>query len=175
MAADRALIPVYSGGRPRKTNLRDVVDAIFYILRTGCRYPANRLSVALSAEGFSATDLPPVQRPRRPLPHLPASASGPAAVANLRCSRRSRFLTWTRRLGRRGRVQPPGGPHGGRLLAPVGPGSASGPDDAPGANEDETGYGRWPRPALDPPPTAWMGTTSLASIGLTKARFLPDH
>jgi putative transposase len=30
------LIPVYPGGRPRKTNLRDVLDAIFYILRTGC-------------------------------------------------------------------------------------------------------------------------------------------
>ena len=28
-------LPVYPGGRPRKTNLRDVVDAIFYILRTG--------------------------------------------------------------------------------------------------------------------------------------------
>jgi putative transposase len=29
------------GGRPRKTDMRDVVDAIFYILRTGCqwRYP----------------------------------------------------------------------------------------------------------------------------------------
>jgi putative transposase len=26
------------GGRPRKTDLRDVVDAIFYILRTGCQW-----------------------------------------------------------------------------------------------------------------------------------------
>src|SRR3954463_6351292 len=33
-----ALIPVYPGGRPRKTDLRDVVDAIFYILRTGCQW-----------------------------------------------------------------------------------------------------------------------------------------
>lgn len=32
------LIPVYPGGRPRKTNLRDVVDAVFYILRTGCQW-----------------------------------------------------------------------------------------------------------------------------------------
>ncbi len=32
------LIPVYSGGRPRKTNLRDVVDAIFYLLRTRCQW-----------------------------------------------------------------------------------------------------------------------------------------
>lgn len=32
------LIPVYPGGRPRKTNLRDVVDAIFYVLRTGCQW-----------------------------------------------------------------------------------------------------------------------------------------
>jgi transposase len=31
-------LPVYPGGRPRKTNLRDVVDAIFYILRTGCQW-----------------------------------------------------------------------------------------------------------------------------------------
>ncbi|HXG08728.1 MAG TPA: IS5 family transposase [Gemmataceae bacterium] len=30
------LIPVYPGGRPRKTNRRDVVDAICYLLRTGC-------------------------------------------------------------------------------------------------------------------------------------------
>jgi transposase len=27
-----------SGGRPRKTPLRDVVDAIFYLLRTGCQW-----------------------------------------------------------------------------------------------------------------------------------------
>src|SRR5262245_20277381 len=32
------LIPVYPGGRPRKTNLRDVLDAIFYVLRTGCQW-----------------------------------------------------------------------------------------------------------------------------------------
>src|SRR5438067_2223692 len=31
-------LPVYPGGRPRKTNLRDVVDAIFYVLRTGCQW-----------------------------------------------------------------------------------------------------------------------------------------
>jgi putative transposase len=31
-------IPVYPGGRPRKTNLRDVIDAILYILRTGCQW-----------------------------------------------------------------------------------------------------------------------------------------
>ncbi len=29
---------VRPGGRPRKTDLRDVVDAIFYILRTGCQW-----------------------------------------------------------------------------------------------------------------------------------------
>jgi putative transposase len=29
-------IPVYPGGRPRKTSTRDVLDAIFYLLRTGC-------------------------------------------------------------------------------------------------------------------------------------------
>src|SRR6201992_1835245 len=32
------LPPVPGGGRPRKTNLRDVVDAVFYILRTGCQW-----------------------------------------------------------------------------------------------------------------------------------------
>jgi putative transposase len=31
-------LPVSTGGRPRQTNLRDVVDAIFYILRTGCQW-----------------------------------------------------------------------------------------------------------------------------------------
>ena len=31
-------IPVYPGGRPRTTNLRDVVDAVFYVLRTGCQW-----------------------------------------------------------------------------------------------------------------------------------------
>jgi transposase len=31
-------IPVYPGGRPRKTSMRDVADAIFYIVRTGCQW-----------------------------------------------------------------------------------------------------------------------------------------
>jgi putative transposase len=31
-------LPVYPGGRPRTTDLRAVVDAIFYILRTGCQW-----------------------------------------------------------------------------------------------------------------------------------------
>jgi putative transposase len=31
-------LPASSGGRPRKTDLRDVVDAIFYLLRTGCQW-----------------------------------------------------------------------------------------------------------------------------------------
>jgi putative transposase len=30
------LIPVYPGGRPRQTSIRDVLDAIFYLLRTSC-------------------------------------------------------------------------------------------------------------------------------------------
>src|SRR5437868_8754685 len=33
-----ALIPVYPGGRPRKTSVRDVLDAILYVLRTGCQW-----------------------------------------------------------------------------------------------------------------------------------------
>src|SRR3954452_19661139 len=32
------LIPVYPGGRPRKTAVRDVLDAILYVLRTGCQW-----------------------------------------------------------------------------------------------------------------------------------------
>jgi putative transposase len=31
-------IPVYPGGRPRKTSMRDVLDAILYVLRTGCQW-----------------------------------------------------------------------------------------------------------------------------------------
>src|SRR3954449_4119869 len=31
-------LPVYPGGRPRKTDLRAVVNAIFYVLRTGCQW-----------------------------------------------------------------------------------------------------------------------------------------
>src|SRR3954469_25589736 len=37
-ASIEPLIPVYPGGRPRKTNVRDVLDAIFYLLRTGCQW-----------------------------------------------------------------------------------------------------------------------------------------
>jgi putative transposase len=32
------LIPVYPGGRPRKTSMRDVLDAIFYLARTDCQW-----------------------------------------------------------------------------------------------------------------------------------------
>ena len=32
------MIPGTSGGRPRKTSMRDVLDAIFYLLRTGCQW-----------------------------------------------------------------------------------------------------------------------------------------
>jgi transposase len=31
-------IPIYAGGRPRKTSMREVVDAILYLLRTGCQW-----------------------------------------------------------------------------------------------------------------------------------------
>jgi transposase len=31
-------LPVSTGGRPRKTSLRDVINAIFYLLRTGCQW-----------------------------------------------------------------------------------------------------------------------------------------
>jgi putative transposase len=34
----KPFIPVRPGGRPRKTAMRDVVDAIFYVLRTGCQW-----------------------------------------------------------------------------------------------------------------------------------------
>ena len=32
------LPPEPGGGRPRKTDMRDVLDAILYILRTGCQW-----------------------------------------------------------------------------------------------------------------------------------------
>ena len=32
------LLPVYPGGRPRTTSLREVLNAIFYIVRTGCQW-----------------------------------------------------------------------------------------------------------------------------------------
>jgi putative transposase len=41
------LIPVYPGGRPRKTDVRDVLDAILYLLRTGCQW------------GYLPKDFPP--------------------------------------------------------------------------------------------------------------------
>ncbi|WP_337174670.1 IS5 family transposase [Paludisphaera sp.] len=31
-------IPVYPGGRPRKTDVPEVIDAILYMLRTGCQW-----------------------------------------------------------------------------------------------------------------------------------------
>jgi putative transposase len=34
----KLLFPASVGGRPRKTDLRDVVNAIFYIVRTGCQW-----------------------------------------------------------------------------------------------------------------------------------------
>src|ERR1700728_2193838 len=34
----KPFIPVYPGGRPRRTSMRDVVDAIFYLVRTGCQW-----------------------------------------------------------------------------------------------------------------------------------------
>jgi transposase len=32
------LIPVYPGGRPRETDMREVVNAILYLVRTGCQW-----------------------------------------------------------------------------------------------------------------------------------------
>src|SRR5271155_1089877 len=37
-SAVKPFIPVYPGGRPRQTSMRDVVDAIFYLVRTGCQW-----------------------------------------------------------------------------------------------------------------------------------------
>jgi transposase len=34
----QSLIPVYPGGRPRKTDVRDVLDAVLYLLRAGCQW-----------------------------------------------------------------------------------------------------------------------------------------
>ena len=46
-------IPVYPGGRPRKTKLRDVVDAVFHVLQTGCQWR------------FLPKDFPPKSTTRR--------------------------------------------------------------------------------------------------------------
>jgi putative transposase len=35
---ERLIPPAKAGGRPRTTNMRDVVDAIFYVLKTGCQW-----------------------------------------------------------------------------------------------------------------------------------------
>jgi len=43
----KPLIPAYPGGRPRTTSMRDVLDAIFYLLRSGCQW------------GFLPKDFPP--------------------------------------------------------------------------------------------------------------------
>ena len=34
----KPLFPASVGGQPRKTDLRDVVNAIFYIVRAGCQW-----------------------------------------------------------------------------------------------------------------------------------------
>ena len=47
------LIPVYPGGRPRKTSARDVLDAVVYVLRTGCQWR------------YMPTDFPPKSTVRR--------------------------------------------------------------------------------------------------------------
>ena len=67
------LPPAPGGGRPRKTDMRDVVDAIFYLLRTGCqwRIPAQRLPaqehrLALLRPVAARRDL---GRDPRPAPH----------------------------------------------------------------------------------------------------------
>jgi len=31
-------IPVFPGGRPRATSMRDVLNAVFYLLKTGCQW-----------------------------------------------------------------------------------------------------------------------------------------
>lgn len=41
MGADRAAVPpARHGGRPRGVNVREVLNAIFYVLSTGCQWPA---------------------------------------------------------------------------------------------------------------------------------------
>jgi transposase len=43
----KPMIPLYPGGRPRTTSMRDVLNAIFYVVRTGCQWR------------FLPTDFPP--------------------------------------------------------------------------------------------------------------------
>jgi putative transposase len=35
---EKLIPPAKAGGRPRTTNMRDVLDAIFYVLKTGCQW-----------------------------------------------------------------------------------------------------------------------------------------
>ena len=58
--------PEPGGGRPRKTDVRDVLDAILYILRTGCqwrvsahRFPAQEHRLALLRPVASGWDVGP--------------------------------------------------------------------------------------------------------------------
>lgn len=43
-------------GRPRKTNVRDVVDAILYMASTGCQEP-DGVRIALRADGLRSLAL----------------------------------------------------------------------------------------------------------------------
>lgn len=38
-AIEPLIPPPKPGGRPRKTNMREVINAILYLLRTGCQWP----------------------------------------------------------------------------------------------------------------------------------------
>jgi hypothetical protein len=44
------LPPARPGGRPRTTNIRAVLNAIFYLLRTGCLGSGNRFHRPVAAE-----------------------------------------------------------------------------------------------------------------------------
>ena len=75
-------LPVYRGGRPRKTDLRDVVDAIFYILRTGCQW---RYLPRISAREHRLAVLQRVATQRRRRNHArPTSPQGPRGGRTLR-------------------------------------------------------------------------------------------
>jgi transposase len=39
-AAEWALVEPMRGGRPRDVNVREILNAIFYVLSTGCQWPA---------------------------------------------------------------------------------------------------------------------------------------
>src|SRR5258708_237053 len=83
-------LPVYPGGRPRKTDLRDVVNAIFYLLRTGCQwrylpkdFPPKSTVSRYFDEGRPTGTLDPTQALPRPKAGTQEKPSRPRPTASV--------------------------------------------------------------------------------------------